>query len=60
MGIVNDNRIKGSPGLIIEILSPGNKKHDTEKKVAYEKFGVKEYFVVDPETKETITWHFVN
>lgn len=61
MGIVRDNKIKGSPDLIVEILSPGNRKHDTEKKkAAYEKFGVKEYFVVDPETKETITWYLVN
>jgi Uma2 family endonuclease len=61
MGIVKDDRIKGSPDLIIEILSPGNKRHDTEKKkAAYEKFGVKEYFAVDPETKETITWYLVN
>jgi Uma2 family endonuclease len=58
MGIIKKGKVKGSPDLIIEILSPGNRKHDTEKKKAvYEKFGVKEYFVIDPETKETITWY---
>ncbi len=61
MGIIIDNKIKGSPDLIIEILSPGNRRHDTEKKkIVYEKFGVKEYFIVAPETKETITWFLVN
>ena len=61
MNIIKDGRIKGSPDLIIEILSPGNRRHDTEKKkAAYEKFGVKEYFVVDPETKEAITWYLLN
>ncbi len=61
MNIVKDGKIKGSPDLVIEILSPGNRRHDTEKKkTAYEKFGVKEYFIVDPETKETITWYLVN
>ena len=58
MGIIKSGKIKGTPDIIIEILSPGNKKPDTEKKkVVYEKFGVKEYFTADPETKETITWY---
>jgi Uma2 family endonuclease len=61
LGIVKDGKIKGSPDLIIEILSPGNKKHDTEiKKAIYEQFGVKEYFIADPETKEVITWYQSN
>jgi len=45
----------GAPDLVIEILSPNNRLHDTEKKKAlYEKAGVKEYFIVDPQTKEVI------
>ena len=44
--------LKGVPDLIIEVLSPGNKKYDlVKKKNLYEKFGVKEYWLVDPETK---------
>lgn len=40
------------PDLIIEILSKGNEKYDvTEKKTVYEQAGVKEYWVVNPETK---------
>ena len=39
--------------MIIEILSPGNEKYDMgKKKKLYEKFGVKEYWVVDPLTKD--------
>jgi Uma2 family endonuclease len=45
----------GVPDLIIEILSPGNSKHDKViKKDLYEKFGVKEYWIVNPDTKESI------
>ncbi|MES1218328.1 MAG: Uma2 family endonuclease [Bacteroidota bacterium] len=58
MGIIKGGKVKGCPDMIIEILSPGNKDHDKViKKAAYEKFGVKEYFIVDPENKETITWY---
>ncbi|MCL4513351.1 MAG: Uma2 family endonuclease [Candidatus Eremiobacteraeota bacterium] len=36
---------------MIEILSSGDKKRDTVKKKAiYEKYGVKEYWIVDPDT----------
>ncbi|MDE3185037.1 MAG: Uma2 family endonuclease [Bacteroidota bacterium] len=41
-----------APDLIIEILSPSTAKLDyKEKKSVYEKFGVTEYFIVDPESK---------
>jgi Uma2 family endonuclease len=47
--------LHGSPDLIIEILSPGNSRHDQViKKNLYEKFGVKEYWIVDPETRKAI------
>ncbi len=53
--------VHGSPAIIIEILSEGNKDHDKiVKKNLYEKFGVKEYFIVDPETKEVIHYLLVN
>jgi Uma2 family endonuclease len=43
--------VHGSPDLIIEILSPSNKKRDLiTKKQLYEKFAVKEYWIIDPET----------
>ena len=42
-------RIEGAPDLIIEILSPSNAYYDLrQKKDIYEKFGVKEYIIIDP------------
>jgi Uma2 family endonuclease len=44
--------IHGAPDLIFEILSSGNREYDlVKKKDLYERFGVKEYWTVDPETK---------
>ena len=52
--------IRAVPDLIIEILSPANAKHDkVRKKDLYEKFGVKEYWIVDPSTKNTIGYSLV-
>ena len=52
--ILDENgHIHGVPDLLVEILSPGNTDHDTvRKKNLYEKFGDKEYWIVNPETKQ--------
>lgn len=58
--IVKDDGIYGAPDLVIEILSAGTKKLDlTKKKDTYEKAGVKEYWVVDPETHEAIGFRLI-
>jgi Uma2 family endonuclease len=50
--IIKENGVHGAPDLVIEILSKDNKKIDLiKKKNVYEAAGVKEYWVVDPETK---------
>ncbi|HQX48903.1 MAG TPA: Uma2 family endonuclease [Planctomycetaceae bacterium] len=50
--IITTTKIKGVPDLVIEILSPSNRKHDLElKKQLYEQSGVPEYWIVDPENQ---------
>ncbi len=47
-----DGRYVGVPDLLVEVLSPSNKEYDLiKKKDLYEKFGVKEYWIIDPETR---------
>ncbi|MFQ5824828.1 MAG: Uma2 family endonuclease [bacterium] len=47
--IITEKNITGAPDLIIEILSPSTGYYDLiEKKEIYEKFGVREYCIVDP------------
>lgn len=44
-----DKAIFGVPDMVVEVLSKSTKKNDvTIKKDTYEKFGVKEYWIVDP------------
>ncbi len=46
--IIQENYIDGPPDLIIEVISESNRTHDTVVKFAhYEKYGVKEYWLVD-------------
>ncbi|WP_416867264.1 MAG: Uma2 family endonuclease [Imperialibacter sp.] len=43
----------GAPDLVVEILSPSTSKKDmSEKLLLYQKFEVKEYWVVDPEGED--------
>ena len=56
-----EGSIHGVPDLLVEILSKGNSKHDTVRKLElYERFGVKEYWIVDPKTTEAFVYRLVN
>lgn len=49
---LDDEGCKGAPDLIVEIVSPSTARKDKlEKFNLYEKFGVKEYWLVEPESK---------
>jgi Uma2 family endonuclease len=52
LDIIEEERIRGAPDLVIEILSPSTAYYDLRKKFkVYERHGVREYWVVDPEAR---------
>jgi Uma2 family endonuclease len=53
LGIIKKGKIRGTPNMLVELLSPGNRKHDLVTKLElYQRFAVPEYIIIDPLTKE--------
>lgn len=54
---LEEKRIVGAPELVVEVLSPSTAKYDRhEKYQAYEKYGVSEYWIVDPVHEVVEIW----
>ncbi|MBO6109193.1 MAG: Uma2 family endonuclease [Eubacterium sp.] len=57
----NPKRIIGGPDLVVEVLSPSNKKYDMViKKQMYSEAKVREYWIVDPEAHYVFVYDFEN
>lgn len=61
LGIVKDGKVMGAPDIVVEVLSKGTKSHDGgKKKIAYERNGVKEYFLVEQKTKDVTAFYLAS
>ena len=48
--LANGKNCVGAPDMVIEIISPSNRRHDcVTKREIYEKHGVREYWIIDPD-----------
>lgn len=53
--------VKGAPNLVMEVASPSAKHRDeTLKRRLYERFGVDEYWLVDPDTQTVVVLQLEN
>jgi len=56
-GKLDDKGCKGSPDLVVEIVSPSSFRHDVLTKLRlYEKAGVREYWIVYPGEKAVVVY----
>lgn len=50
LDILTAKNIQGTPAMVVEILSPSTRKRDQQlKQRLYDRMGVREYWLVDPE-----------
>jgi Uma2 family endonuclease len=55
--IVGEKYLHGAPDLIVEIFSPGTARRDRKEKFElYQRYGVKEYWMVDPVEQFVEVW----
>ena len=58
---LTDRGCSGAPDWIIEIVSPSTQGHDYLKKLLlYQKYNVREYWIVNPSTKSVMVYNFEN
>jgi Uma2 family endonuclease len=59
--ILTDRNIAGAPDLVIEILSEATRRRDeVTKRKLYERFGVREYWLVDTELDQVKVYRHIN
>ncbi len=56
--LIQAKNIQGAPDFIIEILSENRNRDLVDKKGLYEKFSVKEYWIIDPENSSVTVFIF--
>jgi Uma2 family endonuclease len=56
-GLCTEKNVQGPPALVIEVLSPDTRRRDEGvKRDLFERTGVREYWLVDPEAKAVIPY----
>lgn len=58
---LDDAGARGAPDWVVEILSPSTTSRDrVAKRRVYERHGVREYWVIDPKTRDVIVFELVD
>jgi Uma2 family endonuclease len=57
LDMLTDKNLSGAPAMVVEVLSPSTRKRDERIKLRlYERSGVREYWMIDPEAND-VTIH---
>jgi Uma2 family endonuclease len=57
--VVEEKRLVGAPDLLVEVVSPGSTKRDrSDKFLLYERYGVREYWIIDPRDQLVEVWQW--
>jgi Uma2 family endonuclease len=60
LDVLTTKNVQGAPNLVVEIGSPSTRQRDeTIKRKLYERFGVEEYWVIDPEIETIAVYRHV-
>jgi len=60
LDVLTTKNVQGAPNLVVEIGSPGTRRRDEViKRKLYERFGVEEYWVIDPEIETIAAYRHV-
>jgi len=58
LGKIKERNVEGAPDMVIEVLSPATRLKDKrEKKLLYERFGVREYCLINPDEEIVERYH---
>lgn len=58
LSIIAEANVQGAPDLVVEVLSSNTRGRDLGLKARlYARYGVNEYWVVDPDTETLTVWH---
>ncbi len=61
LDIITDANVQASPDLVVEVLSPSTRERDMGvKSHLYARFGVPEYWIVDPEVETLAVYHLTS
>ncbi|PSR36879.1 MAG: Uma2 family endonuclease [Sulfobacillus thermosulfidooxidans] len=61
LNIIKEANVQGPPDLVVEVLSPSTRDRDRGVKAhLYARFGVPEYWIVDPETETLTLYHLTS
>lgn len=58
---ISQSGLSGAPDFVLEVLSPSTRRRDIgEKVLLYRDYGVREYWIIDPDTRRLIIYNFMD